>query len=354
MVKAVAIKGSRLVYILISVALSAVLLALLFSQLETGDLARVLRSLFLPALLGYMAASLAGALLRTWRYRLLFGRGVVRWPPLLLATFVRNSFVDLLPARAGSLSFIYILNRRLSVPFETVTSVFVVSFVYDFLTLGPFVVAAVVLAGLGREHLNSAALIAIGTVFSLLWLAILRWLPEAAALVFRLVHATLRAFKRSEGKTPRLIEEKFQATIDALRSVRARKMELALLAQSFLIRLAKYVSIYLLLAALLRNSGFDFSRLGFWTMILGLTGAEMTSSFPIKGLAGFGTWETAWALTFTLMGIDTRLAVVSGLGVHLLTNVFEYTLGIASLLVLATPFLRRRNNTPPPSNGQAA
>jgi uncharacterized membrane protein YbhN (UPF0104 family) len=344
---AAAMKKNRLIYILISVALSVVLLALLFSQIETGDLARVLRSLFLPALFGYMAASLAGTLLRTWRYRLLFGRGLVRWPHLLLATFVRNSFVDLLPARAGSLSFIYILNRRLSVPFETVTSVFVVSFVYDFLTLGPFVVAAVVLAGLGREHLNSGALVAIGAAFSLVWLAILRWLPEAAAFVLRLVHAALRAVKRAEGPAARLFEEKFRATIEGLKSVRARKMDLVLFFQSLLIRLAKYVSIYLLLAALLRNSGFDFSRLDFWTMILGLTGAEMTSSFPIKGLAGFGTWETAWALTFTLMGVDTRLAVVSGLGVHLLTNLFEYTLGIASILILAAPFLKRRGNGPP-------
>ncbi|MDH4197175.1 MAG: flippase-like domain-containing protein [Candidatus Aminicenantes bacterium] len=340
-------KKHRLVYILISLALSVVLLALLFTQLETGDLARVLRSLFLPALFAYMAASLAGTLLRTWRYRLLFGRGLVRWPHLLLATFVRNSFVDLLPARAGSLSFIYILNSRLSVPFETVTSVFVVSFVYDFLTLGPFVAAAVLLAGLGSERLNGGVLIALAVIFSLAWLAVLRWLPEAAGLVLRLVRAALRAVKRSEGKAARLIEEKFQATVEGLKAVRARKIDLILFAQSLIIRLAKYVSIYFLLAALLRDSGFDLGGLGFWAMILGMTGAEMTSALPVKGLAGFGTWETAWALTFTLMGIDSRLAVVSGLGVHLLTNLFEYALGIASLLVLAAPSASRpKRGTP--------
>ena len=340
-------KKSRLVYILISVTLSVVLLVLLFSQLETGDLARVLRSLFLPAVFAYMAASLAGTLLRTWRYRLLLGPGLIRWPHLLLATFVRNSFVDLLPARAGSLSFIYILNSRLSVPFETVTSTFVVSFVYDFLTLGPFVAAAVLLAGLGRERLNAGALIAIAVVFFLAWAAILRWLPEAAGLTLRLVRAVLRAVKRSEGKTARLIEEKFQATIEGLRAVRTRKMDVLLFGQSLVIRLAKYVSIYFLLAALLRDSGFDPGGMGFWAMILGLTGAEMTSALPIKGLAGFGTWETAWALTFTLMGIDNRLAVVSGLGVHLLTNIFEYTLGIASLFILAAPSASRPNRGAP-------
>jgi hypothetical protein len=48
--------------------------------------------------------------------------------------------------------------------------------------------------------------------------------------------------------------------------------------------LAKYVSIYLLLAAEL---GFRFQPVGFLDHDLGLTGAEMTSSFPIKGAGRF-------------------------------------------------------------------
>jgi len=75
---------------------------------------------------------------------------------------------------------------------------------------------------------------------------------------------------------------------------------------------------------------------------LGLSGAELTSALPIKGLAGFGTWESAWALTFRLMDFDPRLAVISGIGVHLITNVFEYSLGLGSILILAWPYLRKK------------
>jgi glycosyltransferase 2 family protein len=85
----------------------------------------------------------------------------------------------------------------------------------------------------------------------------------------------------------------------------------------------------------------SFAEFGFFKLILGVTGAELTSVLPVKGLAGFGTWEAAWALTFSLMGIDEGLAIISGLGVHLLTNVFEYSLGIASLIILLFPWLRR-------------
>jgi hypothetical protein len=42
------------------------------------------------------------------------------------------------------------------------------------------------------------------------------------------------------------------------------------------------------------------------------------------------------------MAFDPQLAVISGIGVHLLTNVFEYSLGLASILVLAWPYLLKR------------
>jgi hypothetical protein len=79
-----------------------------------------------------------------------------------------------------------------------------------------------------------------------------------------------------------------------------------------------------------------------WKTILGITGAELTSVLPVKGIAGFGTWESAWALTFQLMKFQPDIAIISGIGVHLITNIFEYSLGIISILILLLPFLRKK------------
>ena len=81
-----------------------------------------------------------------------------------------------------------------------------------------------------------------------------------------------------------------------------------------------------------------------WKTILGITGAELTSALPVKGIAGFGTWETAWTLTFQLLNFDSRLAIISGIGVHLLTNLFEYSLGILAILVLAFLLLKKEKS----------
>jgi hypothetical protein len=97
-----------------------------------------------------------------------------------------------------------------------------------------------------------------------------------------------------------------------------------------------------LLFSLLRSHGFSIKNLSIWKTILGITGAELTSALPIKGIAGFGTWESAWALTFRMMNFDQEIAIISGIGVHLLTNLFEYTLGIVAILILVIPLLIRK------------
>ena len=135
--------------------------------------------------------------------------------------------------------------------------------------------------------------------------------------------------------------EKFRLTVDEISLAGSRGGLLTLFAQSLAIRLAKYISVFALFYGLLRSRGLTLAELSFSRFILGISGAELTSALPVKGLAGFGTWESGWALSFRLMNFDTSLAVLSGIGVHLLTNTFEYSLGIGSILILAWP--RRRH-----------
>jgi len=324
-------------YIAVSVALSVLLMGLLISRIDAAELGQTLAHIFIPGLLAYMAVALLGAGLRAWRYRLFLSPRPVGWPGILMATFIRNSFVDLLPARLGSLSLIYVLNKRLGFPFEAATSAFVASFVYDFLTLAPFVVGAALVVGLGANAVSSPALLVIAGAFFALWIIILARLAWFFRLAVRIFENALRILRLETKVWAASAKEKLEATAASLALIQEKRLALAFFVLSLAIRACKYVSIYFLLFALMRSLGFGFHDLSVWKLILGITGAELTSALPIKGLAGFGTWESAWALTFGLMNIDQRFAVLSGLGVHLVTNVFEYSLGIGSLLILAMP-----------------
>jgi len=335
--------GKKTLYISISAALSIVLLWLLFSQIKTPELIQTLGHIYVPALLAYMGISLAAAVVRALRYKRLLRPYKIGWGNMMLVTFIRNSFVDLLPARLGALSYIYVLNRRLDFSFESATSSFVLSGIFDFLTLSPFSLLALLAVGLGSIDLSVPALLAVACVFFLIFFIILWKIVPFSGFLLRIYQTVIRKFRFENKKWAEVSIEKFRATIESLREAREKKIDLPLFFLSLLIRLGKYVSIYFLLFALLRSHGFSLSTFSFWKLILGITGAELTSILPVKGLAGFGTWESAWALTFGLMNFDQSLAIISGIGVHLITNLFEYSLGIASFAVLALPLLKHKN-----------
>ena len=329
-------------YVIVSISLSFLLFWFLASRIDARELAETLTHIFLPALLGYMAVALLGTVLRAWRYKIFLSPRPMRPLDLLMATFIRNSFVDLLPARIGSLSFIYVLNKRLDFAFEAATSAFVASFVYDFLTLSPFIVAAIFAVGLGAVSLSTPGLLIAAGIFFALWVLVLWKLIPVLTFGFSVTRRLLEIFKCTDKKWAVVFVEKIRATIDSLALIQSKKMTVPVFILSLGIRAAKYVGLYLLLFALLRSLGFSMADLSFWKLILGINGAEMTSALPVKGLAGFGTWESAWALTLGMMGFEQRIAILSGLGIHLVTNLFEYTLGIGSLLVLALPSMKNR------------
>jgi hypothetical protein len=332
---------NKFFYLILSFIISVILIYILLSQIETEDLVQTFRGIYYPTLFVFVVIALAGTMLRAWRYKYLLQPQPIGWGNIFLVTLIRNLFVDLLPARIGSLSYIYILNKRLNFSFELAASSFVVAIVFDFLTLSPFLVLAIFAVGLGSTTVSNVTLLIMSLIFFLLIFIILwKIVPffNFLSIIYRLA---LRALRLERKKWAQISIEKISLTVDSLSQIKEKKIYWPVFFLSLSIRLAKYASLYFLLFSFLRSHGFLLKELSFWKTILGTTGAELSSALPIKGIAGFGTWESAWAITFKLMGFEQRLAILSGIGVHLLTNLFEYSLGIISILILALPFLIR-------------
>lgn len=331
---------SKAVYIGLSAAVSIGLFWLLSSQFRAKDIGAMLSNIFWPAVVIYAAVALAGALVRAWRYKMLLAPRPIGWGNILLVTFIRNSLIDLLPARLGGLSYIYVLNKRLGFTFESATSTFVLASVLDTLTLSPFLILAGLSVGLGAGAISVPAVLGVAAVFFAIVLLLVWKLVPLGRFLESLFERLIARLGLAGRPFLRTVAEKFRLTVDELSLYRQKRSLVPVFAQSLVIRLAKYISVFSLFYGLLRSRGLALADLSFSKFILGISGAELTSVLPVKGLAGFGTWESGWALTFRLMDFDTGLAVISGIGVHLLTNIFEYSLGVGSILVLAWP--RRR------------
>ncbi len=319
----------------VSIAITAALIAMLLNKIEFKDLIQTFSRIYVPGLLIFMIIALIGATLRAWRYKWLLRPHSITWKNIFLVTFIRNLFVDLFPARIGSLSYIYVLNRNLKYSFEAASSSFVIAFVLDFLTLSPFLVFSILAVGLGKTPISNKTILAFSVAFFLLVFLIFWKIVKLAAFTLDLYRRFLKLIRQDKKNWAEFSVTKIRSTIDELRKIQERGIAWPLFILSLGIRLAKYGALFILLWALMRSHGFSLDNLSFSKTILGITGAELTSVLPLKGIGGFGTWESAWALTLVLMGYEQRIAILSS-GVHLITNLFEYVLGIASILYLSS------------------
>ena len=337
---------NKFFYILISLVTSAFLVWFLLSQIESKDLLQTFAQMYYPSLLAFVAIAFIGTVLRAWRYKLLLEPQPISWGNIFLVTLIRNLFVDLLPARIGSLSYIYILNKRLNFPFEIATSSFVVAIFFDFLTLSPFLVLAIFAVGFGSTALSNFTFLTVSLIFFLIIFSILWKIIPLSSFLLKIYQKVLNALRVEKRKWAKISSQKISLTIDNLYQTKKKKIYWPIFSLSFFIRLAKYTSLYFLLFSLLRSHGFHLKDLSFWKIIMGITGAELSSALPLKGIAGFGTWESAWTLTLRILKLDLflkkeQLDIIAGFGLHLLTNLFEYSLGIISILILAFPLLKK-------------
>ena len=121
---------------ILSLLISLLLLTWVFSRMEPGELAGVFSSLSWFHLWMGFGAYLAGILLRAWRYCVLLNRPLPLWT-LIQVTQVRNMLADLLPARLGTLSYVYLSVRRFGADPGDVFSSFFSVFFLDMAAIAP-------------------------------------------------------------------------------------------------------------------------------------------------------------------------------------------------------------------------
>ncbi|MCP2596438.1 flippase-like domain-containing protein [Candidatus Aminicenantes bacterium AC-335-B20] len=331
-------------YFIASVLISGILIWYLLSQIDFKVLKNTIVNIYFPSLYAYMCLSLISSWFRAWRYKFLLKPEQITWSNIFLVTFIRNLFVDLLPARIGSLSYIYLLNKRFAFTFELATSTFLMAVVFDFLTLSPVLILAMLIIGFGEIPISIPTLLLLTLFFFLITYFILIHLERIVKLSIRIFYFIFNKTKLNKKKWAEKAIKKLELTSISIEQIKARKIFWQVFSVSLLIRVAKYGSLFFLLHAILLSHGFSLKDLSFLKLVLGVTGAEFSSILPVKGIAGFGTWESAWAISFKLMGFDVGLAIISGVSLHLITQIFEYLLGILSIIIIAFPILRKRKN----------
>ena len=322
---------------LISLAVTAGLYWWLLAQVDMREVVQTARSMSPRYLGAFVILLVAGVGARAVRFWLLLGRAA----PLQLLTpivMVRNLFVDLLPARIGELSYVYLLSTRAGLPAAHGLASLFLSVLFDLVALAPLLLVAAMAVGsagtLPLPILGAAAILLGGIAYGTMRVAapvgewIASWLPAAGPAVAptgpESIHATWRA------RTADLMGK----TVTALREVERRRIFGRVMLVSLVVRLCKFGSYYFLVLASMEPLGYSVGDVGFFRVFLGIVSAELAAALPVHGIAGFGTFEAAWALSFSQLGFSVEDATTTGILTHFVSQLVEYSLGGLALLYI--------------------
>jgi len=122
----------RIVYILFSLGVTIGIFSYLLTQVSLRDAVRVILDANHSAVMMFLILSFTMSFFRMLRYQLVlelsgYSPGSIA---MFLVVLVRNFFADLLPARLGTVIYIYLVNSRLGVPFGAATASFSLAFIF--------------------------------------------------------------------------------------------------------------------------------------------------------------------------------------------------------------------------------
>ena len=299
-----------------------------------AEVSRLIRQMPMLGIATFLMLSTIMTTFRCWRYLLLLRISGfhVRIAPLFLVTLVRNFFSDLLPARIGTLIFVYLARTRLGVSWSSASAGFAYSFIFDMISLGFLVLlAAMTATGIAQ---NPYIIIAAGIFFAAISTAVLFLLPTLLSWV-------MAGVRRFPFFSPEL-RSRFSTAVNALKvqleTLQKSGMYLPLLALSMGVRFFKYLGLYALLISLVVSAGYTAVDFPLSKVFFGFVAAEMAASLPISGLAGFGAYEGAWSLVFQLLGYSEKISALTSVSHHVLTQIYGYSIGALAFLLLLVPW----------------
>lgn len=280
-------------------------------------------------------------LLKAVRYRMLLkaseGEAAPGLGDLTLLTFVSNLFVDLLPARSGSLAYVVFLNQKLDVRLAACFSSMAFAIVFDVIGMLPLLLAAILGHQMGPGGGNPWLWVALGAL-AVAGLTALALMDRVLGLAGRLLVVWTGRLADPESRLVRALArlgEELEHIARDMAKVKAQGVFWPLLGVSAAIRVGKYLSLYLLILGLAAQWGPETTgRLTLGLVLLSLVLAEATASLPISGLAGFGAYEGVMIFTLRQAGLDPTQAAILPVTLHLLTQTLDYTTGGAALLRL--------------------
>jgi len=303
-----------------AVLISIIILFLLFRIVDIGDIIDGLRKISFTTILLAAFFYTLSYVFRATRFKSL-NKKKINLSSLFIVVCLHNFYNNLLPARTGEFSYIYLMKKR-NIPIGQGAGSLIIARLLDLLFILIIILGMLFIIRESSSYLIQGAILIIPLVLVI----------SLPFLFIRFQKGLIRKLKSflswiglNEQGAKNIIS-KFEEMVDSLVIIKSKGVFLGAGISTLLIFTSQYLFFYFLLIGL----GID---LNFTKIILAVAIVLIVHTFPIQGVAGFGTYEGAWALSLMYLGISRELSVTAGFVIHLVQIVFFVALGIVGFLL---------------------
>lgn len=303
--------SSKTLGLIISILLAVLILPFLLSQIDLNLLFETF-SIINPIYIFLAFFSYSSTyFLRTLRFCILINREI-KFLDMFKIVCLHNMLNNLLPARTGELSFIYLLKKFHNKNVEKGFAILITARVFDCLSILLLFLISAFLLGFGLEMIFFIFFVSF-SVLAVLFFKFIRKLNTDVYIANGFFSPIFKIIKR---------------ITDGFRSINLKKPELL---KVMLLTLLIWIFQYLTVQLILKSISLDITLL---KAIFGSTFAIITTILPIQGIAGFGSFEGGWTFGFILTGHSKDLAIISGFLFHISILIYSLTLGIFPTIYL--------------------
>jgi len=304
---------------------SVILVFYLVSLISLNDLISVMNSInpvyILSAFLFYVLASL----FRAVRFSALLNRKV-RIIDMFSIVLVHNLANQILPARSGEISYVYLLKKLKKIRTGTGITTLVISRFFDFVAISVFLLISLFgLNSVSTIMFNSMLILLFLLLLLLFCLLLLLVFGDSVLLLIRYVFGKMGMLKFS---IVRYFLRKFSETLDAFKKIDVKRKSYSVIGITSAIWTCMFVCNFFLI----KGFGIELGIFQIMSLVLIIV---ILPLLPVYGMGGFGTTEAAITAMFISFGMSTNTAIPVSFGLHIFGLSFSIILGFFGILRLS-------------------
>lgn len=303
-----------------TVLITIVLLILLFTQINLGDISTTLKNIPpIYLILGFILY-LCIYFLRALRFHIQLNKEI-SIQNLFHIGCVHNMLNYLLPARTGEFSYVLLLKSEHNKTTGEALGTLIIARIFDFITISVFFLLFFLFCK--DLTVDFSFLIEIGILFLFLMVIFLFGLLIYGNIFLKIIKKWAHYINFEKFHFGDYILDKSKETIECFEKFKTGNINMHI--SIIILSIGIWVLFYLLLYIIAISMGIHLEPV---QILFASSFAVFSTVLPIQGIGGFGTMEAGWALGFIAVGIPKEVAVSTGFGFHLILLLYTISLGI--------------------------